>query len=170
MMKTALALCTALCALASLAAAPVAAQEARSQISPADTAELRAFKAATRALYDLKEKNFAEGRDDDIIGRFYSKDAVSAGQAEGVLVGSAEFKTSYDGVVKTANVKVVPVYTYVNGDAGWDWANFFVTPKDSREKPFSFAIVFLWAKENGQWVCKGDAYIDGAFPTSGAKP
>jgi hypothetical protein len=153
-----------------LASGPqVRAQEARSQIDPPRTAEMAAFKAATRALYDLKEKDFAEGRDDHIIGRFYSSDAVSAGQAEGVLVGPAEFKKSYDGVVKTANVRIVPVYTYVNGDAGWDWANFFVTPKDPHEKPFSFAIVFLWARENGQWVCKGDAYIDGAFPARTAK-
>jgi len=169
-MKRGLALCGALAVLMLASASSVWSQEARSQTHPLDTGEFRAFKAATRALYDLKEKNFAEGRDDDIIRRFYSKDAVSAGQAEGVLVGSAAFKASYDGVVKTANVKVFPVYTYVNGDAGWDWANFIVTPKDPKEKPFSFAIVFLWAKENGQWVCKGDAYINGAFPIPGEKP
>jgi len=67
-------------------------------------------------------------------------------------------------VTRQSNVKVRSIHTWVSGNAGWDWANFYVTPKDPKDKPFSFAILFLWAREHGHWICKGDAYVKGAFP------
>lgn len=153
-----------LAALIACAPAPVLAQAAHSQISEPDTKELRAFKQAIRKLYDLKERDFATGRDDHILKRFYAADAVSFGEGEGISSGTEEFRKIYDEVTKQSNVKVRSVHTWVSGNAGWDWANFYVTPRDPKEKPFSFAILFLWAREHGRWICKGDAYIKGAFP------
>lgn len=129
-----------------------------------ESGELRAFKAAIRKLYDLKERDFADGRDDHILGRFYAPDAVSIGEGEGISQGREDFRKVYDEVTKQSDVKVRSVHTWVSGKAGWDWANFYVTPRDPKEKPFSFAILFLWAKEHGRWICKGDAYVKGAFP------
>lgn len=140
------------------------AQTAHSQIDEPDTKELRAFKTAIRKLYDLKERDFAQGRDDHILGRFYSKDAVSFGEGEGISEGQDAFRKIYDLVTRQSDVKVRSVHTFVSGTAGWDWANFYVTPRDTTQKPFSFAILFVWAKENGRWICKGDAYVNGAFP------
>ena len=147
-----------------LLSAPTLA-EARPQ-----TTELAAFKAAIRKLYDLKERDFAQGRDDHILGRFYAPDAVSIGEGEGISNGTEDFRKVYDEVTKQSNVKVRSVHTWVSGRAGWDWANFYVTPKDPKEKPFSFAILFLWAKEHGRWICKGDAYVKGAFPKADEQP
>ena len=115
-MKHALLLALALCCAASVGHT----QPARSQIAQLDNAELRAFKAAIRKLYDLKERDFAEGRDDHILGRFYAPDAVSFGEGEGISIGAGQFKPIYDEVTKQSNVKVRSVYTWVSGNAGWD--------------------------------------------------
>ncbi|HZU63221.1 MAG TPA: hypothetical protein VFF98_06030 [Novosphingobium sp.] len=156
---------SALLMAAALLCAPASAfaQASHSQIAPQNTAEMRAFKAAIRKLYDEKERDFAQGRDDHILNRFYSGDAISFGEGEGISIGRADFKKLYDEVTRQSTVKVRSVYTYVSGTAGWDWANFYVTPKDPAAKPFSFAILFVWAKEGGKWICKGDAFVKGAF-------
>ena len=38
-------------------------------------------------------------------------------------------------------------------------------PADPKAKPFTFAILFLWAKVDGQWICKGDFFMTGSFRT-----
>ena len=129
-----------------------------------DPAELAAFEAATRKLYDMKEKAFAEGKPDPIINRFYAENAMSVGPEGKPYEGRAAYRESYEKVVPANNVKVEPIRSYVNGNAGWEWANFHVTPKDPKEKPFTFVILFLWTKVNGQWVSAGDAYVLGQFP------
>jgi ketosteroid isomerase-like protein len=136
-----------------------------------DAKELAAFKAATRALYDLKEKAFAEGKVDPIVKRFYAENVVSVGPEGVPHVGRAELTKGYDVVVPANNVRVESINTYVNGNAGWDWANFYVTPKDpnSKDKPFSFVILFLWTKADGKWVSAGDAYVVGNFAETGAE-
>ena len=141
-----------------------ATASAQSQLKEPNTREMRAFKAAIRKLYDLKERDFAQGRDDHILNRFYSDDAISFGEGEGISTGREDFRKVYDVVTKQSDVKVRSIHTFVSGSAGWDWANFYVTPRDHAQKPFSFAILFVWAREHGRWVCKGDAYVNGAFP------
>ena len=63
---------------------------------------------------------------------------------------------------------VIATDTYVNGNAGWDWANFHVVPKDPQAEGFSFKILFLWERIDGEWWCKGDMYVLGAFDVAGA--
>jgi hypothetical protein len=58
---------------------------------------------------------------------------------------------------------VESVYTFVKGDAGWDWADFHVYPTDGKTAPFTFAILFLWAHIDGQWMCKGDFFVTGSL-------
>lgn len=134
-------------------------------IPASDPAELTAFRKATKDLYTLKEQAFAEGKADPIVKRFYAKNALSVGVEGKPVEGRAAFDANYQQTVARYNVRVVPYNTYVKGDAGWDWATFYVTPKDpkSGEKPFSFAILFLWTKVDGRWVCAGDMYVMGSF-------
>ncbi|MBG6120448.1 MULTISPECIES: YybH family protein [unclassified Sphingobium] len=128
-----------------------------------DPAELSRFKAEIKKLYDLKEQAFADGDAETIVNRFYSSDAITVGPDGKPAIGRAAFLEEYKKIVAKYNVKVESVRTYVRGDDGYDWTNFFVTSKDGSEKPFSFIILFIWTKVDGQWVCAGDPYILGRF-------
>jgi uncharacterized protein (TIGR02246 family) len=126
-------------------------------------AELTAFKQAIRAKYDLKEKAFAAHDAETIVTKFYTADVVSVGEGEGVFIGRDAIRPLYQEVVKNNKVKVESIRTFVKGDAGWDWADFHVYPTDGKTEPFTFAILFLWARVNGEWMCKGDSFVKGSF-------
>jgi hypothetical protein len=147
---------------------PTAAKQAAS----ADSPELAAFKKAIRAKYDMKEKAFANHDAETIVTQFYSPDVISVegGANGGIYVGRDQIRPLYERVVKDSLVKVESVYTYVNGNAGWDWTDFHVRFTDGKTKPFTFALLFLWAKENGQWICKGDYFVTGSFRTGKLAP
>lgn len=148
------------------AAEPVDLSGTMGNIPASDPAELAEFKAATSALYDMKVKAFADGKADPIINRFYAENAISAGPEGKPYEGRDAFMESYSKIVPLYNVEVEPVRTFVSGDAGWEWANFHVTPKDpATGEPFTFLILFLWTKVDGQWVSAGDFYNIGGFPT-----
>lgn len=126
-------------------------------------AELAAFKKAIRAKYDLKERAFAGHDSETIVTRFYTPDVISVGEGEGVYIGRDQIRPLYQDVVKNNKVKVESVYTFVRGDAGWDWADFHVYPTDGKTAPFTFAILFLWARIDGEWMCKGDFFVNGSL-------
>ena len=130
--------------------------------APPDPA-LAAFKQAIRAKYDLKEKAFAAHDAETIVTRFYTDDVVSVGEGEGVFIGRDAIRPLYQEVVKNNEVKVESIRTFVKGDAGWDWADFHVYPTDGKTEPFTFAILFLWTRVNGEWMCKGDSFVKGSF-------
>ena len=145
---------------------------AAKQAASADSPELAAFKKAIRAKYDLKEKAFANHDAETIVTQFYAPDVISVegGPNGGIYVGRDQIRPLYERVVKDSLVKVDSVYTYVNGNAGWDWTDFHVRFPDGKMKPFTFALLFLWAKENGQWICKGDYFVMGSFRTGKLAP
>ena len=131
-----------------------------------DTQELVDFKAAIRAKYDIKEQAFASGVSAPILEQFYSEGVFSVDNEGNTHRGREELRPLYDEVTRSSNVRIESVNTSVSGDRGWDWANFFVTPKDPKEAPFSFKILFLWEKIDGQWWCAGDMYVLGKFDTN----
>jgi len=145
-----------------LAGAPALAALA-TPAAAADDVALAAFKKAIRAQYDLKEKAFAQHDAETIVNKFYAADVVATGEDEGVSIGRSQLLPLYQKVVAEANVRVESFYTYVNGNAGWDWTDFHVLPTNGKDKPFIFRCLFLWAKENDQWMCKGDMYFKGSF-------
>jgi uncharacterized protein (TIGR02246 family) len=158
------------CLLAWSATAPVMAQilPASSGTSPA-RAESARFKQAIRKLYDLKEKAWAAGDADAIVTKFYSADAISVGEGDpNTMVGREQFRTAYAQYVKDVpSVRIESVRSYVNGSAGWDWANFYSSPKPDKKSmypPSPIRILFIWAKEGGHWICKGDIFVNGKFP------
>lgn len=132
-------------------------------VAAAPDAELAAFKQAIRAKYDLKEKAFAAHDAETIVTKFYTADVVSVGEGEGVFIGRDAIRPLYQEVVKNNKVKVESIQTFVKGDAGWDWADFHVYPTDGKTEPFTFAILFLWTRVNGEWMCKGDSFVKGSF-------
>jgi hypothetical protein len=150
-------------ALAGAAASAALAQLGTTQAAAKDADALADFKAAIRAKYDLKERAFAAGDAATIVARFYSADAISTGDGEGTQVGRDEFLPLYKAVVGLNHVRIVSFATHVNGDAGWDFADFHVTPTDPKQAPFTFKILFLWERRDGEWVCPGDIYFKGSF-------
>jgi hypothetical protein len=147
----------------------VSAENATSQpvtaAAVADAPDLAAFKKVIREKYDLKEKAFAAHDPEPILTQFYAEDAVSVGVGFGIYKGRAQLRPLYEGAVKDLTVKVTSRHTVLNGDAGWDWADFYVTPVDTTQPPFNLVIIFLWSRENGAWICKGDFFAEGDFAT-----
>lgn len=135
----------------------------------ADDTDTAAFKQAIRAKYNLKEQAFANGDADLVVDEFYSADVISTDNEGNTHVGREELRPLYEEVTAAFNAEIESVHTHVNGDVGWDWANFYVTPKDpdSEVEPFSFKILFLWEKVDGEWWCKGDMYVLGKFEQNG---
>jgi uncharacterized protein (TIGR02246 family) len=144
-------------------ASPTQASSVRSET------EIHSFKRAIRKLYDLKEKAWAAGDAETIVTEFYSADAISVGEGDpNTMVGREQFRAAYQIYVKDVpSVRIESVRSYVNGNAGWDWANFYSNPKPEKKSlypPSPIRILFTWAKENGRWICKGDIFVNGQFP------
>jgi ketosteroid isomerase-like protein len=152
-------------------AAPATAAAARAAVATvSDSPQLAAFRKAISAKYKLKERAFAAHDAETIVSKFYTEDVISVGEGEGIFVGREQIRPLYQDVVKDNTVRIESVHTYVNGNAGWDWADFHVTPADSKTKPFTFAILFLWAKIDGEWMCKGDYFMNGSFRSGRLTP
>ncbi len=141
--------------------------EARaSAVLPGESFE---FKKAIRELYDLKEKAWAAGDAETIVTRFYSPDAISVGEGDpSTMVGREDFRKAYRQYVKDVpKIRIESVRSYSNGNAGWDWANFYSEPRPEKRSmypPSPIRILFTFAKEHGQWICKGDIFVNGKFP------
>lgn len=128
----------------------------------ADTAQLAAFKRAIRSKYDLKEKAWLARDAETVATRFYAADAVMTGQSAKVSVGRDQIRSELQKDVNGDKVKVTSVYTFVDGSAGWDWADFDVLAADGTIKD-SAAMLVLWAKVDGQWMCKGEFWATGSL-------
>jgi hypothetical protein len=134
----------------------------------ADSTQLAAFKKAIRVQYDLKEQAWKAGDAESIVTKFYTKDAISFMEGEPeTTIGQDEFRKVYQQLVKDVpSVRMETVHAYVNGNMGWDFANFYavVRPEVADKYPKGpVRILFLWEKIKGKWVCKGDAVVLGEF-------
>ncbi len=124
--------------------------------------KLEKFKAEIRLQYDLKERAFATNDADLVVDQFYSEDVVSVGPDGVVHVGREAIRPGYHEVIG-GTVRVESINTHVEGNSGWDWTNFYVTPEDPKADPFSFVIIFLWEKRQGKWWCVGDMFVVGKY-------
>src|ERR1700687_2532984 len=99
-----------LCFAVSMTGVSTITQAAEAQSSTSsDAAALIAFKKAIREKYDMKEKAFATHDAETIVTRFYTKDAISAGEGFGIFVGRAQLRPMFAQVVNQYTVKVTAV-------------------------------------------------------------
>lgn len=134
--------------------------------SNAQASELADFKAALRAKYDMKEKAFAENDPEPILTRFYSKDAITTDFEGKTTLGREELRPVYDAIIGST-VRIESFKSVVNGDAGWDWVNFYVTPApEANMAPLTFKMLFLWERIDGEWWSQGEMYVIGEFDTT----
>lgn len=142
---------------------------------PKDGAAFADFKKAIRAQYDLKEKAWAAGDAKGLVTGFYAPTAFTAGEGEPTHfpVGTAQFLEIYKTyLADTTKVRIESVHSYVNGNMGWDWTNFYADVKPEKVKdypPSPVRILFLWEKIDGKWMCTGDVVLLGKFETKPAK-
>lgn len=128
-----------------------------------DEAELAAFKSAIRAKYDMKEQAFRDNDPEPILTQFYSDKAISTDNEGVTHIGTSELRPVYEEVIG-AFVDIESFNTFVKGDAGWDWANFHVSfPPDAEMEPFTFKMLFLWERVDGEWWSNGEVYVLGEF-------
>ena len=133
----------------------------------AGDAELAEFQREIRVKYDLKEAAFAANDPEPIITRFYHADVISTDPEGHTHEGRAELRPVYNEVIGS-EVRIQSYRSFVRGDAGWDWVNFHVTPPpEAGMEPFTFKMLFLWARENGEWWSHGEMYVAGEFDIPG---
>ena len=150
----------------------VASAESPRVTKQANGAELLAFKKAIRAQYDLKERLWAAQDYNALVTGFYSPQAFTAaeGEPEFYAQGTDKFLELYKTyVADTTKIRIESVHTYVNGNMGWDWTNFYAEVKPEKVKdypPSQVRILFVWEKINGKWMCAGDVVLLGTFNTS----
>lgn len=143
---------------------PVAADAPSKQMAGAE--ELAAFKTAIRAKYDMKEQAFRDNDPEPILTRFYTEDAISTDNEGNTKVGREELRPVYEDVI-AATVDIESYRSFVKGDAGWDWVNFHVQlPPEAGAEPFTFKMLFLWERIDGEWWSKGEMYVLGEFDLS----
>lgn len=124
--------------------------------------DLDDFKKAIRAKYDMKEAAFAANDPEPIINNFYSADVVSTGPDGATHKGRDGIRPIYQEVIG-GSVRIESYKSFVNGDAGWDWVNFHVDPNVEGEAPFTFKMLFLWERIEGEWWSHGEMYTVGEF-------
>jgi hypothetical protein len=135
----------------------------------AESSQLSAFKKAIRAKYDLKETAFADRDVELLVSHFYAEDAIEVGDGDPVQIGRDALRREYQRHISD-RVRIESYSTHVEGNSGWDWVNFYVTPGESAVAPFIFVILFLWERRDGEWWCVGGSYSRAAFTDSARRP
>ena len=127
---------------------------------------LEEFQKAIRAKYDMKEQAFRDNDPEPILTRFYSEDVISTDPEGHTHIGREALQPIYEEVIASL-VRIESFNTFVNGDAGWDWVNFYVTfPPEIDAEPFTFKMLFLWERMDGEWWSHGEMYVLGEFDLS----
>jgi hypothetical protein len=91
---------------------------------------------------------------------------LSAAIAGRCSAGREELRKVYEEVIG-AFVRIESYKSFVKGDAGWDWVNFHVSfPPEANIDPFTFKMLFLWERIDGEWWSQGEMYVPGEFDIS----
>jgi len=136
----------------------------------ATDAELAAFKQAIRAKTISRNRRLPRTNAETIVTKFYSADVVSVGEGEGVFIGRDAIRPLYSGSRQEqqgqSRVHSKPSSRAMRLGLG----RLPRVSTDGKTEPFTFAIVFLWTRVNGEWLCKGDSFGEGQLQGSALNP
>ena len=103
--------------------------------------------------------------------QFYAPDVISVGEGEGIYIGRDQIRPLYQEVVKNNKVQGrLDLHASSTAMPAGTGRTFTCIPTDGKTEPFTFAILFLWARIDGQWWCKGDFFVTGSLKTGKLAP
>ena len=129
--------------------------------------EMAAFRAAIDAKYALHVAAFEAGDPEPILNHFFTEDALWEYAGYPRRVGRAELRELFDAVIAKDRVAVRSIRSFVNGDCGWDYADYPVTPRDPAVAPWVFRQMFYWVRREGDWLV--NACIGFTLPAAAAQ-
>jgi ketosteroid isomerase-like protein len=118
------------------------------------SAEQRNFVQALRERYAHHARAMEKGDLDEIL-TFFTEDVVWMGSGLPSRNGKAEIRAMFEEVAGTGTVRSESLAAYVNGDSGWNFVDYHVTPNDSAVSPWTFRTSFQWTRSDDQWRCNG---------------
>jgi len=118
------------------------------------SAEQRSFAQALRERYAHHARALETGDLEGIL-TFFTEDAVWMGSGWPSRSGKAELRAMFKEVAGTAKVHSRSLSAYVNGDSGWNFVDYAVTPNDPAVSPWTFRTSFQWTRADDQWRCNG---------------
>lgn len=116
------------------------------------TPEQRAFASALRERYAIHVKAM-DAADVESLLSFFTDDAIWVGSGWPTRAGRSQLRELFTEVAGTATVVCRSLYTYVDGDTGWDFVDYAVTPRDPSVTPWIFRTAFQWVRREGSWLC-----------------
>lgn len=118
------------------------------------TADQRAFAAALRDRY---ADHVAALEDGDVarLMTFFTDDVVWMGAGWPSREGKPDLRELFEQVAGTARVHCRSMCAHVDGDSGWNFVDYAVTPKNPATPPWTFRTSFQWTRLDGEWRCNG---------------
>lgn len=126
---------------------------------------LQEFKRTISAKYEILVKAFATNNAKLISEQFFTPEALAVGEGEETAIGNSQIENLYSEFVGVYQYAAKSFKTTVQGDFGWDFADVLLTPVDKQadDHPHPYKVLYIWSKEGGEWLCKGQMYVEGSF-------
>lgn len=69
--------------------------------------------------------------------------------------GKPDLRTLRQEVAGTARVRCRSLFTFVDGDCGWNHVGYSDTPNAEYAVPWTFRTSLPWRRSSGEWLCNG---------------
>ena len=135
--------------------------------------DLAAFRQAIGLKYAQRCQGVKDRNAQKDVASYYHPDVVAIvarpGQPE-VMLGHAGLEALYGGLAaaRSFNLTITSVKSYVNGDSGWDIANFTINPEGEPGMDYiageraEFGLLTNWARIDGDWRATSEVSFAGS--------
>lgn len=132
------------------------------------TSEDIAFQNAIKAQYEILAAGFAKGDAAIVAHQFFAPHAWAVGEGEETAIEAAQIETLYADFVGAYTYTVQSVAPRRVGNAGWDYAEVTLKSTDGTNDIHRYKVLYLWERQENQWRCAGQMYVEGSFQGSAA--